>query len=264
MNLLDAALINPNLNRNNGVQPNIRAAQTYKTDTDRDTNKNTSFKAANRANVKKASIAGSLIGILSAVGIVYALAKKGNPLTSIKNLNYDEKDVLIVGAGSVMGGLIGGLLADKNKENITPKLREASQQFFGNMCCPIGLLALTTRLLEKSGFKLPQIQSKSKLAQFLNIGLAALPKVAVTVLSLIFGMEMGNKIMNKVNNKIFKEEVKHDVHAEDYLVHADDLCLAANLLLKDTKSISKVTSKILPFTFIVAGSKTGMQEKDTK
>ena len=68
--------------------------------------------------------------------------------------------------------------------------------------------------------------------------------------------------MNKVNNKVFKEEVKHEVEAEDYLVHADDIFLATNMLLKDAKAISNVTSKILPATFIVAGSKTGMQKAE--
>ena len=73
-------------------------------------------------------------------------------------------------------------------------------------------------------------------------------------------MEIGNKVVNKLNNKIFKEEVKHDVKAEDYLVHADDICITANMLLKDVKSITSVTSTLLPLSFIVSGSKTGMQQ----
>ena len=75
------------------------------------------------------------------------------------------------------------------------------------------------------------------------------------------GMEIGNKVMNKVNDKIFKEESKHDIKPEDYLMHADDICLAANMLLNKTDTISKITSKILPLSFIIAGSKTGMQQE---
>ena len=210
--------------------------------------------------VKTAAFIGSAIGISAAVAGIYHMAKKGNPALKFSKLNYEENDILLIGAGSVLGGLTGGLLADKNKENRNPKLREASQQFFGSMLCPISILAVANKKLEKSGFKLPQIKSDSKLAKAANVALGALPKVAVTIGSLIAGMEIGNKIMNKVNNKIFKEEVKHDVHASDYLVHADDLCLAANLLLKDTKSISMVTSKALPATFLLAGTKTGSQE----
>ena len=222
-------------------------------------------KSYNNKNNKKrtqiASIAGSLVGIAGAVAGVYAMAKKSNPSITLKNLNYSEKDVLLIGAGSVLGGLTGGYLADKNKKNKKAKLREASQQFFGNIACPVGLLAVGNKLLDKTKFKLPKINSSSKPAQIVNAVTSVLPKVVVTVASLVVGMELGNKIMNNVNNKIFKEEVKHDVKAEDYLVHADDICLTANMLLKDARSISALTSKVLPLTFVLAGSKTGMQEE---
>ena len=213
--------------------------------------------SSNRKKVKTSAMIGSAIGIAAAVCFIYSSAKKGNPSIKLKNLTYEENDILLIGAGSVLGGLTGGILSDNNKKNIKPKLREASQQFFGSMLCPIALLSQTNSMLEKSDFKLPQITSSSKGAKVLNTVLGALPKIAVTIGSLVVGMEVGNKIMNKINNKIFKEKVKHDVEASDYLVHADDICLAANLLLKDTKSISTITSKALPATFILAGTKTG-------
>ncbi len=225
-------------------------------------NYNNDKKESKKKKVNAAAITGSAIGIAAGVAGVYALAKKGNPSLGIKNINYSEGDVLMIGAGSVLGGLAGGLIADDDKKNVKPKLREASQQFFGNMCCPIGLLALGNKVLDKTNFRLPKINSASKPAMAVNGVLKVLPKVAVTLGALFGGMEIGNGIMNKVNNKIFKEEVKHDIEAEDYLVHADDLCLAANMLLKDSAAISSVTSKVLPATFIVAGSKTGMQKAD--
>lgn len=217
-----------------------------------------------RKKVNAASIAGSAIGIAGAVAGVYAMAKKGNPKISLKNLAYEEKDVLLIGASSVLGGLTGGLLADKDKSNVKPKLREASQQFVGNMVFPLGFLATGNKILDKTGFKLPKINSDSKYAKIANAILAVTPKIAVTLTALIGGMKIGNNIINKVNNKIFKEEVKHEVEPEDFLVHADDLCLTANMLLKDAKSISAITSKILPATFIVAGSKVGMQKHEVK
>jgi len=244
MNVLDS-LSQPNINKN------------YST---------VSFqkKNQNRKKVTAASVAGSAIGIAGAVAGVYAMAKKGNPAASIMNLKYEEKDVLLIGLGSVVGGLAGGLAADSDKENVKPKLREASQQFFGNMVCPISLLALGNKILDKTDFQLPKLASASKAAQAVNGVLSVLPKIAVTIGALMGGMEIGNKIMNAVNDKIFKEKIKHDVHKEDYLVHADDLCLAANMLLKDAKSVSTITSKILPATFIVAGSKTGMAKAEQK
>lgn len=215
----------------------------------------------NRKRTQIASVTGSLAGIAGAVAGVYAMAKKGNPAIKLRNLVYEEKDVLLIGAGAVLGGLTGGYLADKDGKNKKAKLREASQQFFGNIACPVGLLAVGNKLLDKTKFKLPKINSSSKTANLINTVLSVLPKVVVTVASLVGGMELGNKIMNNVNNKIFKEDVKHNVKAEDYLVHADDICLTANMLLKDARSISALTSKVLPLTFVLAGSKTGMQEE---
>ncbi len=206
----------------------------------------------NKKRVTAASIAGSAIGIGAAVAGVYAMAKRRNPMTTLKNLTYEEGDVLLIGAGSVLGGLTGGLMADKNKNNKTLKLREASQQFIGNMVFPISILAGANKLLNKYVIKsLENLSARDMVI-----------KTAVCIASLVGGMELGNAVMNRVNNKIFKEEIKHDVHAEDYLVHADDLCLTANMVLKDFKQISAITSKILPLTFIVAGSKTGMQQSE--
>ena len=223
---------------------------------------NTNFGNKESKKVLASSIAGSVLGIAAAVGGVYAMAKKGDPSASIKNLRYEEKDILLIGAGSVLGGLSGGLLTDNNKNNVKPKLREASQMFFGSLVCPLGILSATEKLLDKSGFKLPLIHSGSAFAKTANVFLEALPKIAVTAGSLIAGMEIGNNIMNKVNNKIFKEEVKHEVHPSDYLVHTDDACVAASLLLKDSKTFASATSKLLPASFILSGVKTGIQKKD--
>lgn len=216
----------------------------------------------NKAVVTAASIAGSALGVAGTVAGLYAIAKKGNPATSLLNLKYAEKDVLLIGAGSIVGGLAGGLIADHNKENINPKLREASQQFVGNTLFPIVTSAFANKALDKSGFKLPQINSTSKIAKIANVALAAAPKVVVTLASLIGGMQVGNKLMNTVNNKIFKEDVKHSIAPEDILVHSDDICLTANMLLKDTKVISSITSKALPLTMIIPGAKAGMQQKE--
>ena len=224
---------------------------------------NTAFKKADNKKVKIGSIAGAAIGIAAAVGGVYALAKKGNPSTTFMNLKYENKDILMIGAGSVLGGLAGGLITDSDKRNVNPKLREASQQFFGNMVCPITILTLGDKALDALKINIPDVmKTGTKFAKFVNNGVKYLPKAAMTICALVSGMEIGNAIMNKINNKIFKEEVKHDVHAEDYLVHADDICLTADRLLTDSPTVSKITSKLLPLSFILSGSKTGMQQAD--
>lgn len=206
------------------------------------------------------SVAGSAIGITASVAGIYTLAKKKNPQVSLKNLTYDEKDILAIGAGSVLGGLIGGLVSDKKEENKIPKLREASLQFFGSLACPLGILSIANKALDKSKFELPKIKGSTKTIERANVVISALPKIAVTFASLVAGMNVGNKIMNKVNNKIFHQEENRKVETSDYLVHTDDICIAASLLLKDSKTISAITSKALPASFILAGAKTGTRE----
>ncbi len=214
-----------------------------------------------KQKVKAASIAGSAAGISAAVAGLYTAAKKINPSMKLTKMQYSEMGALLIGLGSVLGGLAGGLLSDKNKENTKPKLREASQQFIGNMLFPLGTLAIGNKLLQKANIVMPQIKSTNIVSKIANNMIKAAPKAATTILSLICGMEIGNKVVNKLNNKIFKEEVKHDVKAEDYLVHADDICITANMLLKDVESMTSLTSTILPLSFIVSGSKTGIQQK---
>ena len=205
---------------------------------------------------------GSALGIVGAVAGVYHMAKKGNANLLLKNLAYEEKDVLLIGAGSVLGGLTGGLLTDKEKKNTVPKIREATEQMVGCIAFPVGLLAIGNKFLDKANIKMPQIKSAGKLADFANNALKHLPKVAMTVGCLVAGMQIGHEIMEKVNNKIFKEKENHKVEAKDYLVHTDDLCVAASLIFKDTEKISKVTNKILPLSFILSGIKTGTRQAE--
>lgn len=216
-------------------------------------------KKPNKKVIAGATI-GSALGIAGAVAGVYHMAKKGDPKLLLRNLAYEEKDVLLVGAGSVLGGLAGGLLTDKDKENNVPKIREALEQLVGCIALPVGFVAAGNKLLDKFNVKLPQLKSTGALADFANNALKHLPKVAVTVGSIVAGMHIGHEFMTKVNNKIFKEEDNHKIEAKDFLVHTDDLCVASSLIFKDTEKISKVTNKILPLSFILSGIKTGTRQ----
>ena len=212
---------------------------------------------SNRKRTAVGATIGSAMGIAASVAGVYALSKKGNPALALKNLSYSEKDALLIGAGSIIGGLAGGIIADKDSSTNRYKVREALQQFVGNTLFPIGFLMAGNKILSKTGFKMPQIPANNKFAKALNPVISAVPKTVVTLASLTVGMNVGNKVVNKFNNKVFKEDVKHDVKPEDFLVHADDICLTTNMLLKDVPKISSITAKALPLTFLVSGAKTG-------
>lgn len=207
-------------------------------------------KSKHKQKIMVASTLGCTLGIAAAVASCYILKKQSTPQILFKNLTYNEKDILMIGAGSILGGLSGGLLIDNNKKNITPKLREASLQFFGNLATPLSLLFVSNKAMDYYYFKTKPFGNPK----------SPIPKILASIISLVAGMNIGNKIMNKVNNKIFNQTQNRKVTKMDYLVHTDDILIAANLLLKDSKSISNITSKLLPASFILAGVKTGMQQ----
>lgn len=226
----------------------------------------------NDTKVKVAALAGSGIGIALTIGsLLYKLKKGGNP-AKFADLKLEEAEALKLAAGSILGGLTGGLLADK-KENAKPKVREAMQQFFGNIATPIGLLALSKKglekLVEKTGFEMPIIEMSAenivkkpkltKLVTKLNSVIKESPKIAVTIASLVGGLAIGNKIMNKVTDKIFHEKQKRDVKASDYSAHVDDLCLAS-AFISENPTFNKVMAKILPASYLIAGFETGTKK----
>lgn len=174
----------------------------------------------------------------------------------IKPLPIDRpEDLLKLAAGSILGGLTGGLLTDK-KENAKPKVRESLQQFFGNITIPVSILALNMHLLDKSKFKMPLLKETRKFASKLNPLIKQVPRIGITIASLFGGLALGNKIMNKVNDKIFNGKENREVKPSDFSAHADDLCFASSFIFKSPK-VQGVISRILPATFLVAGYEAG-------
>ncbi len=227
--------------------------------------------------VKLAALAGSALGISSIVLATLLKARKGGNPVNLVDLKYTEIDALKIGAASVLGGLTGGVLAD-TKENTKPKIRESIQQFGGNILFPVSILALNNKILDKINIKMPQIKDSAKIVDKLksflksddkaikilgktNSAIKHLPRVAVTVASLIGGMELGNIVMTKLNEKIFKGKVKHHVEPSDYTAHLDDICLTASFI-SENPAIQRFTSKLLPLTFLVAGYKSGAHRKE--
>lgn len=175
----------------------------------------------------------------------------------IKPLPLDKpEDLLKLAAGSILGGLTGGLLTDK-KENAKPKVRESLQQFFGNITIPVSILALNMHLLDKSKFSMPLLKATRKYANKLNPVIKEVPRIGITIASLFGGLALGNKVMNKVNDKIFKGKENREVKPSDFSAHADDLCFASSFIFKDGSAIKGVISRILPATFLVAGYEAG-------
>lgn len=214
----------------------------------------------NDSKVKVASLVGSSVGITLAMASILNKLKKGGNPTKITDLIYSEKEVLKLGGASILGGLTGGLLTDK-KENAKPKLREAMQQFFGNIVVPVSILALNLSLLKKSKLTMPLLKEGKKFANQINPLIKEIPRVAVTIVSLVGGLEIGNRIMNKVNDKVFNEHVNREVKPSDYSAHVDDLCFASTFIFKNPK-IQSFMTKVLPASYLIAGFETGTKKAD--
>lgn len=245
--------------------------------------------------VKVASLFGSATGIALTLGYILLrnrkqLAKEAEQLGvklkdhiakqatenagKIKPLPINRpEDLLKLAAGSVAGGITGGLLTDK-KENAKAKIREGLQQFIGNISIPVGILTLNLFLLKKSKFEMPLFKETGnfieklspKMQKFfikkLNPVIKEVPKIGITLASLFGGLAIGNKIMNKVNDKIFKEKERRQVKPSDFSAHADDLCFASSFILKEGSNLQGVISRILPATFLVAGYEAGTHKAD--
>ncbi len=224
--------------------------------------------------VKMGVFLSTLAGVSTALVLIMKKQNVGHDFskiftTSPKNwgllkAKYEEKEILEIAAGSVGGGLLGGLLLDK-KENTKAKIREAVIQAVGNVLIPIAFVSIGTRTFKK--FKpqllkhIPQIKGTSKTVTKLNSVLESLPSVVVSATSLISGVLLGNKIGNTINEKVFGVKDDRKIKKGDLAPHVDDLCLAASLVAEDN-IIGKSVSRVVPAALMIAGIATGTaQEK---
>ena len=108
-----------------------------------------------------------------------------------ESIQYHEKEILGVAAGSVAGGFVGGCLVDK-KENRKAKQREVLSQMVGNIAVPVFLVGQGARLYGKyenrienavPQFNLNKISNGAlkKAANFTNKFMKILPNAACTV-----------------------------------------------------------------------------------
>ncbi|MBE7703349.1 MAG: hypothetical protein E7Z89_04780 [Cyanobacteria bacterium SIG28] len=153
----------------------------------------------------------------------------------LANVKYKEKEVITIGAGSCLGGLAGGYMIDKNKENRKAKNRETLMHF-GNIAIPILTVgALVDNVFEKSG---------------------PTQKAIAGLLGVTAGIFLANIVMNKVCNFLFQDNSKErGVELTDLPAHLDDVVVAANLI-SDAKPV-KVLGRVIPLALMVSGNEAG-------
>lgn len=202
--------------------------------------------------LKSASLAFSATGIATAI---YLIAKKQkvkiveaknfkeycNPKNwCITKLNYEPMDVLKLAAGSVLGGLTGGLILDS--ENGHAKIREGIQQMLGNIIIPISFVAGSIKLLDK--YKKDAKGST---------------KVLTTLGALGVGILTGNFTANKLNGFIFNKDKERPIKAGDFSGHLDDICIASTLIAPENK-FAQIAGRFVPAALLVAGYEAGIKK----
>lgn len=244
------------------------------------------FKSSSYAkNVSKKTQIGVFFTTLAGLAIPMAmiLKKKGLSLNPLKSglkdfkvafkswgplhINYEDSElpkvVLKLGAGSVLGGLVGGALFDK-KEHMKAKCREAVIQFIGNISTPLacvsGGLALFKKIEPKLVNLMPKVKDGAKNAELLNRISKGTPGVIASLALLTAGVLLGNKVGNYINEKIFKVKDNRKIKMCDMSPHIDDLCIATSFAAASSP-IGPIIKRVIPAALVVAGVSTGITQE---
>lgn len=190
----------------------------------------------------------AVVAGMSALGTAVScaiLAKKAGyslkPSKMFKNIknsylakvHYHDEQVIPIGVGSVLGGLAGGYMIDKDKKARKEKRREALMQI-GNISIPILTVDFLSEKLAKYG----------KPAQS-----------AGAVAGIFAGVYLANIIMNRVNNFIFRQKEGRDMKITDFSAHLDDAVVAANYV--STHPIVHTIGRIIPVALMIPGNEVG-------
>ena len=190
----------------------------------------------------------AVVAGMSALGTAVScaiLAKKAgyslHPSKMFKNIknsylakvHYHDEQVIPIGVGSVLGGLAGGYMIDKDKKARKEKRREALMQI-GNISIPILTVDFLSEKLAKYG----------KVAQSTG-----------AVAGIFAGVYLANIVMNRVNNFIFRQKEGRDMKITDFSAHLDDAVVAASYVSQHP--IVHAISRVIPAALMIPGNEVG-------
>lgn len=175
----------------------------------------------------------------------------------LKNSDYKSKEIITMGAGSTLGGLVAGALLDK-KENFQAKKREAIVQFT-NISMPIVFVEGLSNVGKYISSKIMPNWDKS--SSFLKKATSKLPPVIGSMGGLMAGMYIGNKFSNKLNEVIFKKKDDRPIEVTDFSAHIDDICVAATFVAENNP-LTKLVSRFIPCALMVAGNEIGSKKEN--
>lgn len=215
------------------------------------------------------------IGICSTLGVVASLAVLAkfdksksytiNPLKMFRgklkdsyifSTKYKTKEIVTIGAGSILGGLIGGTILG-DKKDLKSKVRESIVQI-ANITFPIAIV----EALSSGGTALSEklMPNWCKSENLVKQAVTKFPAAAGAITGLLTGMYIGNKVSNKLNEKIFKKKENRPIAYTDFSAHVDDIGVAATFVAPNN-FITKTISRLIPPALIVAGYETGTRKE---
>lgn len=194
-----------------------------------------------------------IVASTTALGVLGSLAclakyqghsiKPKNFLKYLKNADFLFKEIVAMGVGTCLGGLVGGYIIDKNSANRKAKRREAIMQI-GNITIPIATVAGTNMLCNKLN-----VSEKTAKGQA--------TRVIACLGAIIGGIYLANFAMNKLANLIFKNKTEErDVKATDLSPHLDDVLASAKYVAPKSQVVHYV-SRVVPLALMVAGNEVG-------
>ena len=161
----------------------------------------------------------------------------------LKTMPIKFTEVVTMGLGTCLGGLLGGYLIDKNPQNRKAKRREAVMQM-GNITIPIGTVKLTDLAL--NAMKVGKDKVKDKLI-----------RATSSLGAIVAGIYIANFAMNKISNKIFKEDTnERGIKGTDLFPHIDDVLSSGEYILENNKFVRSI-GRIVPFALMVPGNEIG-------
>lgn len=151
----------------------------------------------------------------------------------LAKVKYHDEQVIPIGVGSILGGLAGGYMIDKDPKARKEKRREALMQV-GNVSIPI----LTVDFLSE------------KLGKYGKVA-----KTCGAVAGIFAGVYLANVIMNRVNNFIFRQKEGRDMKLTDFSAHVDDAVVAASYV--SSSPIVNGIARIIPLALMIPGNEVG-------
>ena len=209
------------------------------------------------------------MGVAGSLMLLAKLTKTGsysiNPLkmftgklkdTYLMKAEYKTGQIVTIGAGSILGGIIGGrIFGDKKDSNA--RVREGIVQI-ANISVPIATVELLSRLGNKFSERVMPNFYNSK--NFFKQAFSRMPAAVGAMSGLMCGMYLGNKLSNKLNEKMFHKKDDRPIKMKDFSAHVDDIGVAATFVAPDNL-LTKIISRLIPAALLVAGYETGTKKE---